>query len=465
MNLPPEYLQRMQHLLGEEYEAFLACYAEAPVSGLRVNTLKISPDQFRETFPYPLSPVPWCPAGFTIPPGLQPGKHPCHAAGLYYLQDPSAMAVGELLAPRPGEKVLDLAAAPGGKTTHLAALMQDQGLLIANEIHPRRVWELAENLERCGVTNAAILNENPARLADHFGAFFDRVLLDAPCSGEGMFRRSETARQEWTPELVQRCAARQSHILHEAARLVRPGGWLAYATCTFSAEENEAVIARFIQGHPEFELEVAARFPGFGAGRAEWLEEETDRALPWQRAVRLWPHTGAAEGHFIAILRRAANSRQAGQGPPPRRQAARISAGAGAAFRIFWEEALLSPPPEEGLAIQGTYLYRVPQDLPGLAGLRVIHPGWWLGELKKGRFRPAHALALALREPQARQKVALSIEAAPAYLRGETLSSPGEPGWVLVMVRVDGGAFPLGWGRRVGEVVKNEYPKGLRWMG
>ena len=254
--IPPAYLQRMQHLLGDQYPAFLAACAQPAVAGLRLNTLKISPQEFQSISPWPLSPLPWSVAGFALPSAAQPGKHPYHAAGLYYLQDPSAMAAAEVLAPRPGERVLDLAAAPGGKSTHLAALMQNQGLLVANEIHPQRAWDLAENLERCGVQMACITNETPARLAQAWGGMFDRVLLDAPCSGEGMFRKSERARGEWSPEHVAACATRQGGILNEAARLVRPGGWLLYATCTFAPQEDEQTIGQFLQAHPEFALEA-----------------------------------------------------------------------------------------------------------------------------------------------------------------------------------------------------------------
>ncbi len=249
--------------------AFLASYEALPDIGLRVNTLKIAPDAFRQLSPFDLAPVPWCAAGFTVAgDDAEPGKHPYHAAGLYYLQDPSAMAVAELLDPQPGERVLDLAAAPGGKATHIAALMGGEGLLVANEIHPRRAWELAGNLERWGARNVAVTNETPERLAERFEGFFDRVLLDAPCSGEGMMRKSEAARVEWAPELVRGCALRQSAILEQAARLVRPEGRLAYATCTFNPEENEGTIARFLAAHPEFDLVEAPRRPAFRpAGR------------------------------------------------------------------------------------------------------------------------------------------------------------------------------------------------------
>ena len=262
--------------MGDEYNAFLASLHLPPASGLRVNTLKIASPEFLDLSPYEIAPIPWSSSGFTIESSegidtTPPGKHPYHSAGLYYLQEPSAMAVAEVLAPQPGEKVLDLAAAPGGKATHLAALMKNTGLLVANEIHPKRVWDLVENLERCGVTNTIVTNEIPQKLADHFEGYFDRVLLDAPCSGEGMFRKSELARMEWKPELVQSCSIRQSSILEQAARMVKPGGHLAYTTCTFSAEENEGVISKFIAQHPEFELEIIQPAIGFQPAKPDWV--------------------------------------------------------------------------------------------------------------------------------------------------------------------------------------------------
>ena len=222
--LPAQFLTRMQQLLGEEYQSFLESLFSTPITGLRVNTLKITTEAFGKLASFQLQPVPWCQAGYIAQESQRPGKHPYHAAGLYYLQEPSAMAVAEALDPQPGERVLDLAAAPGGKTTHIAALMKGEGVIVANEVHPRRVWELAQNLERWGARNVIIINESPQRLVGIFPDAFDRVLLDAPCSGEGMFRRSKTARSEWSPSLVASSARRQRIILDEAARMVRPGG-------------------------------------------------------------------------------------------------------------------------------------------------------------------------------------------------------------------------------------------------
>lgn len=245
----------MAGLLGGEYEAFVASYARQRVDGLRVNELKVEPQALVNSLlvdpsPVDSSPLEWCPSGFTVPSDTALGRHPYHAAGLYYLQEPSAMAVTEVLGPQPGERILDLCAAPGGKVTHIASLMRDQGLLVANDIHPGRVQALAENLERWGVTNAALLNETPDRLVLRFPAFFDRVLVDAPCSGEGMFRRRESARAHWSVEHVRGCAVRQREILASAARMVRPGGWLCYATCTFSLTGGERGSGRLFPPQP-----------------------------------------------------------------------------------------------------------------------------------------------------------------------------------------------------------------------
>jgi NOL1/NOP2/fmu family ribosome biogenesis protein/precorrin-6B methylase 2 len=371
------------------------------------------------------------------------------------------MAVAELLDPQPGERVLDLAAAPGGKATHIASLMRGQGLLIANEMHPKRAWDLAENLERWGARNAAITNEPPERLAERFPGHFDRVLLDAPCSGEGMFRKSEAARREWSPALVAGCAQRQSAILEHAAWLVRPGGRLVYSTCTFAPEEDEDVIARFLDGHDDFELTKPVLRPGFSPGRPEWLAEPQSRGAAGNVAltIRLWPHTGPGEGHFVAVLQRRPAIEPAAQ--PRLWPPVRLPRPVEQAYRAFCAAYLPGVPAAEHLALVGSYLYALPPELPDLSGLRFLHPGWWLGTIKKDRFEPSHALALGLKLEDAHRSVRLDA-ASPdlrAYLHGGGFRSPGDDSWLLVAV--DG--HPLGWGKRVNGTVKSHYPKGLRW--
>jgi NOL1/NOP2/sun family putative RNA methylase len=451
----------MSGLLGGEYPAFLASYDAPTVAGLRGNTLKISVEAFRAAASFELAPVPWCLTGFTVPEGQTPGKHPWHAAGIYYLQEPSAMAVAELLDPRPGERVLDLAAAPGGKATHIASLMRGEGLLIANEMHPKRAWDLAENLERWGARNAAITNEPPERLAERFAGYFDRVLLDAPCSGEGMFRKSEAARREWSPALVAGCAQRQSAILEHAARLARPGGRLVYSTCTFAPEEDEEVIARFLDGHDDFELIEPAPRPGLSPGRPDWLAEKQGRddACNVSAAVRLWPHTGPGEGHFVAVLQRRPTNGAVAQ--PRLWPPVRLPRPVEQAYRAFCAAHLASVPATERLALVGSYLYALPPELPDLSGLRFLHPGWWLGTIKKDRFEPSHALALGLALEDALRSVCLDASSPDlrTYLQGSGFRSPGDDGWLLVAVE----SHPLGWGKRVNDTVKSHYPKGLRW--
>jgi NOL1/NOP2/fmu family ribosome biogenesis protein len=387
------------------------------------------------------------------------------------------MAVVELLDPQPGEKVLDLSAAPGGKSTHLIARMQNQGLLVANETHPRRLWDLAENLERWGARNTAIFNSDPQRLAEHFGGFFDRVLVDAPCSGEGMFRKSQAARSAWSPSLVKSCAQRQVNILERAARLVRPGGVLAYSTCTFAPEENEAVIACFLDAHANgtenaFEIIQARQVDGFTPGKPEWLGSDLLKQLPppvaaqLTRTVRLFPHHGASEGHFIALLRRTGDAVQARHKPyQPKGPAAAREAFERFCAENLVDELVLALLPE--LALEGSYLYARPRLLPSPGRLRCVHPGWWLGVLKANRFVPSHALAMGLTADQAVRGLRLPPDdpALAAYLRGESLKSAGEEGWVLVSVQPEGekSAFPVGWGKRVGGIIKNFYPRGLRW--
>ncbi len=460
--LPNAYLERMKLRLGDEFDPFIASYNDAPGIGLRVNTLKISPEEFSLISPYPLTRIPWSDAGFSLPLETRPGKHPYHAAGLYYVQDPSAMAVAELLDPKPGERILDLAAAPGGKTTHIAAKMKGQGVLVANDIHPRRVRELAKNMARWGARNVVILNETPQRLVDHFGASFDRVLVDAPCSGEGMFRKDPTACHEWTPKFVESCAVRQDGIMHAAAKLVRHGGWLVYSTCTFSPEENECTILRFLNSHPDFVLVEPNRSDGFSSGRPDWCSADADAPTKagLAQTVRLWPHKAPGEGHFIAILQRCENAHSVTL--PNRFHPLSIPGDQKSYFKTFEDSSLRWRASSERLTLLGSYLYDLPEGMLDLRGLRVIHWGWWLGVMKVKRFEPSHALAMALTPADFKQVLRLTVDDAKtmAYLHGEVLPSPGPDGWV--MVAVDG--YPLGWGKRVRNRLKSHSPKWLRWM-
>ena len=453
----------MRGLLGAEADAFLGALAQPPRAGLRVNPLKLTPDRLTTLLPASLAAVPWCPSGFLVQGDEALGKHPYHAAGLYYIQEPSAMAVAEALAPRPGELVLDLAAAPGGKATHLAGLMGDAGLLIANEVETSRTRALAENLERWGVRQAVITNDDPRRLAERWGPVFDRVLVDAPCSGEGMFRKSPAALAQWSERLVEGCSLRQRRLLDTAAELVRLGGWLAYSTCTFAPEENEAVIADFLTRHADFEL-VPLALPGAAPARPDWLPEGPARP-DLAYAARLWPHQVAGEGHFVALLRR----HDGPKAPPPLARVKDAPRPVRAAWRAFAAETLGADPVEDAvLTTRGAHVYALPTTPLDLERVKAVRVGLWLGTLERDRFEPSHSLALALRPPELEGWEGLearSLDFAPdderlrRYLQGHPLDEPGEPGWTLVAVS----GYPIGWGRRAQGVVKNFYPKGLRW--
>ena len=449
----------MRRLLGSEADAFLESFEQSPQSGLRVNSLKISPSSFLALSPFDLQPLPWCEDGFVVPPseGLKPSQHPYYAAGLYYLQDPSAMAAAVMLDPQPGERVLDLCAAPGGKATHLAALMRGEGLLVANELVRERADILVDTLERWGATHCVVLSEPPQVLADIWPGAFDRVLVDAPCSGEGLFRKNPAARREWTPAAVEGCSARQDRILAAAAELVRPGGRLVYSTCTFSPEENEAAVARLLRRREEYHLVAPPQLPGCSPGRPDWVASDLAHGLALERCVRIWPHRAPGEGHFFAVLERE------GAAAPiewPINRGNMVHA-ARDSVNEFWGATLTVQCPTQGWLVVGSVLYQTRVAPEILKGRRVVSPGWRIGTLSQSRFVPAHALAMGLPSGSTQRCVPLEPESAEAqrYLRGETLVSEGDEGWLAVTC----GRFALGWGKRVGGVVKNHYPRHLRW--
>ncbi len=494
--LPEAFLERMQCMLQNEYEDFLQSFEHEKYQALRLNALKVGVGGEKATELAGVSQnraikVPWAENGYYYQAEDQPGKHPYHEAGVYYIQEPSAMAPVELLNVEPGERVLDLCAAPGGKSTQIAAKLLGEGFLLCNEIHPARAKILSENVERMGIGNACVTNETPAHLAEVFPEYFDKILVDAPCSGEGMFRKNEVACEEWSLENVQLCAERQDEILDCAARMLLPGGRLVYSTCTFAPAENEGSISRFLERHPEFRiLPIDKEKLGLvgGDGVPRWASE----CSSLKETLRLWPHKIKGEGHYAAVLQK--------EGSVPKGYRARAMSGVLksvpekelGAFTEFCEENIKCQDitakaegnrnPAKAFAAEnslaqrlaaacglvnqvqylkfGDNLYLVGADMPGLNGLKVIRPGLHLGELKKNRFEPAHALALALRPDCATHIWQLESKGteAKAYLNGQTFSAEGEKGWYVICV--DG--FGMGWGKLAGGIMKNHYPKGLR---
>ena len=427
--LPEAFLNRMRSQLGEEYDAFLASLERPRAVALRFNPLKGESPKL----PFVQNPVPWEKNGYYYDPEARPGLHPYHEAGVYYLQEASAMSAVALLDPKPGERVCDLCAAPGGKTTQIAGRMAGEGFLLCNEYSPKRAKILSRNIERMGVGNSLVTNENTEKLAKLLPGYFDKVLIDAPCSGEGMFRKEEAAITDWSQETVEMCARRQGEILHNGAQLVRPGGRLVYSTCTFAPEENEETIAAFLQTHPEFALEETD---------APWFTPSTEGVF------RLWPHKLLGEGHFVAVLRKA------GEESVP---TAPVS---GEKLPKAWTEFAKKMGielPAGKAVLFGQSLYWTPLDTPDLRGLKVLRPGLELGELKKDRFEPAHALALWLKKAEMVQDLPADSQQIRAYMHGETIPTD-RTGWCLVTV--DG--YSIGWGKGDGKVLKNHYPKGLR---
>ena len=462
MNLPEAFLARMKKQLGAEYDAFVASYDADTSYGLRLNLLKGTVDEIIPVLPFALTNVPWIPEGFHVSSAERPGKHILHEAGAYYIQDPSAMSVITLLDPMPGERILDLCAAPGGKSTGIAARMQGQGLLVSNEIIPGRAKILSQNVERMGITNALVCNESPERIASHFPLFFDRIVVDAPCSGEGMFRKNEEAREEGSPENVALCAKRQDEILDCAAEMLMPGGTMVYSTCTFAPDENEGSMERFLERHPEFSLQKLSPANGMTAGMLEGT-------------IRLYPHHLNGEGHFLAMLRKEGEVVYPLFSSEEPTAASKDKKSAGKEYPEFLEfagESLKGDWNGRFLTF-GDQLYRTPAGMPSLRGLKVLRPGLHLGTMKKNRFEPSHALALALRpeevlhtvdfcsgevtEADGERKFVPGREIM-AYLNGQSFPMEGEKGWYLVTV--DG--YSIGWGKLAGTMLKNHYPKGLR---
>lgn len=469
--LPQDFIDRMREMMEEEYEAFERSYEHRKYQSLRINPLKVDKEIFLGQVLFTLTQIPWCENGFYYSGEDTPGKHPYHEAGVYYIQEPSAMAPVEYLDVKPGERILDLCAAPGGKTTQIAAKMQGKGILFCNEIHPARAKILSENIERLGITNAVVLNETPARLADMFEGYFDKILVDAPCSGEGMFRKNEEACTEWSLDNVRLCGERQDEILDCAASMLKSGGRIVYSTCTFAPMENEGSIYRFLNRHEAFHTVSGKLYAGMSEGNLDWYlndrtvgaVEETDRTDMSEqigKTIRLWPHLLKGEGHYLAILEKDGELSDF-QGYCKNALEKGISDKECEDFFRFCKENLKEIP--QGIKIRfGDQLYVVPEEMPALKGLKVLRPGLHLGTLKKNRFEPSHALALALTGDKAVHSVSYSADSyeIKAYLNGQTLNHTGEKGWYLILA--DG--YSTGWAKLAGAVLKNHYPKGLRIM-
>lgn len=426
MDLPQTFLDRVQTQLGAEYETFLASYAEPTSYGLRINILKGAPETIAPELPFVLSPIPWTPEGYHADPAEHPGRHPLHEAGVYYIQEPSAMSVVSLLDPKPGEIILDLCAAPGGKSTQIAGRLKGQGLLVANEIISGRAKILSQNIERMGITNAIVCNEDPHHMAELFPLFFDKIVVDAPCSGEGMFRKDEKAIQEWTAEQVTRCADRQHMILSCAEQMLKPGGILIYSTCTFAPEEDEEQILTFFKEHPDFALEDWREFlPNAAEAAKKGIESGSISGT-----MRLWPHKVRGEGHFVARMRKNEASLKKPSAVHKNKSKGKKSKKPQNYSEILkWQAESLQKdivdPQRDHLQYFGDELYRIPKEMCSLHGIKILRAGLHLGTRKKDRFEPAHAFAKSLTIQDVSSYYNCSPDEASRYLHGETLQAEG----------------------------------------
>ena len=504
VNLPEEFEMKMKKLLGSEYEEFLASYDSPRNFGLRVNVDKISPEEFEKIAPFHLTKIPWTENGYYYEEQDMPARHPFYYAGMYYLQEPSAMTPASRLVSNPGDRVLDLCAAPGGKATELGAHLHGKGVLVANDISASRAKALLKNIEVFGIRNSFVVNEVPAKLAENFPEFFDKILVDAPCSGEGMFRKDPAVAKVWDGNKPFECAKQQKEIITRAAQMLAPGGDMLYSTCTFSPEENEQVIQFLLDNRDDMEIREIQPYEGFTPGCPEvayegWDGECTDPVRrkmgtpDLKKCVRIWPHKMAGEGHFLALLHKKAPGEEVakeqncekvlastaehsaisdikGIGKPETKALTEFFADV--SMEMNWKQ----------VEVRKGQVYLVPEALGARKGLVFLRNGLYLGEIRKDRFEPSQSFAMALKKEEYTAVVDLDYSdvRVEKYLRGETLEVDDivehnlqeaekmsdtksmkkrlEKGWQLVCVN----GYPLGWGKLVNGTLKNKYHAGWR---
>ena len=455
MELPQKYLDSMKELLGDEFQTYLDSFSQKRLYGLRVNNLKISTEDFLKISPFKLKKIPWIDNGFYYEEEDKPAKHPYYFAGLYYLQEPSAMTPASILPIEHGDKVLDVCAAPGGKSTELGARLGGTGLLVSNDISASRAKALLKNIEVSGIGNVVITCEEPGKLISSFESFFDKILIDAPCSGEGMFRKDNKLIKSWQMNGPEYFAAIQKSILSQAAQMLKPGGYMLYSTCTFSKLEDEDNIHLFLESHPDFSLVDI-----FDSGIPSIHPYEGfSKGIGLPQCVRIFPHKMQGEGHFVALLKKDG---EAIQDSPVHGRPNKLPDE----LTAFLDELNFEIPSSD-IIIQKDNVYYLPPLAGKLKGLRAMRTGTLLGELKKNRFEPSQAFAMTLKDGQYSSQINLKLsdDAVIRYLKGETIEVDescvtGNSSIKLIMV--DG--YPLGWGKYNNGQVKNKYLPGWRWM-
>ena len=455
MNLPQIFVEQMKEILGPELPEYLESYEKPKFTGLRVNTSKISVEEFERISPFKtLRRVPWTPNGYYYTEEDTPTKHPYYYAGLYYIQEPSAMTPASVLPVEPGERVLDLCAAPGGKATELGAKLRHEGLLVANDASASRTKALLKNLEVFGLPNILVTSEMGDKLDRYFHEYFDKILIDAPCSGEGMFRKQAHIIPAWERQRPEEFPKMKREILDQAANLMKPGGTMIYSTCTFSKLENEGSMDYFLSNHPEFHLLDIPQSEGFAPGQPELV----DSTFPLEKCVRLFPHKIDGEGHFLALLQKD------GERTPNALESAGKPSKLPQELTDFLKDVSM-PVDTTRIQIKDTKVFLMPEGLSGCKGLRFLRSGLYMGELLKKRFEPSQAFAMVLKKEEYASVIDLPAtdERIIRYLKGETIEiedgeSTKDAGWQLVCV--DG--YPLGWGKLIRGTLRNKYFSGWR---
>lgn len=446
--LPKEYVYRMHDMLGDEFDAFIESYNRPPERGLLLNTLRMDAESFLNLVLLQLTKAQTSDNGYIINGDASYlAAHPYHRAGLYYMQEPSAMSVAHHAGAREGMRVLDMCAAPGGKTTGLAIAMKGTGVLVSNDFVFKRAVELKRNIERMGITNTIVTSCSPSTIAQVYPEYFDIVVADVPCSGEGMFRKNPSAALEWSVSGVKTCASRQSGILSDTANAVAPGGRLIYSTCTFSPDENECVVERFISDNPDFSVVTMKR---------------------------LYPHKLRGEGHFVCVMERLdshslrVNSTPSGQLYPKQYESACLSGFLQDCFitapqleaYTFAQRNKRQPDKEKNVFFANSDVFDALKELT-LHGITPIYAGIHIGSERSGRFEPSHALFMAAHDGEYRRRVDMKPDSDELmhYLNGEEIDCPDTyKGYCIVTT--DG--LPIGFGKATDGHLKNKLPKGLR---
>ncbi len=445
MKLPESFCENMQKLLKNEFDTFLSIYDKKVYKAIRFNSLKIDKKNFEKINPFEIEPVKWTQEGYYLLEGnnKRPGKHPYYHCGLFYMQEPSAMLPVEALNPQPGEKILDICAAPGGKTTQIGAKMHNEGILIANDINPKRTSALIKNVEMFGLTNCMVTNEKPEKLAQIFRGYFDKILVDAPCSGEGTFRKDSKSIQKYSLYNTEQYCIMQKNILKYIPEMLKPGGKIVYSTCTFSPEENESTIQWFIDQFPQFNI-MDIEISGLDNGRPEWINGN----IQLRKAKRAWPHKIKGEGHFIAKLEK-------NDGKQYSQTFYKSNMENLEPYYDFVKQYGIPKFYTENIHNKNGKLFLVPKELVKFEKIRSLNMGLNIGEIKKNRFIPSQAFALSLKMNDCTNILNLSSENLDTikYLKGETIMVKGQRGWTLVCI--DG--YTVGWGKQIDNMLKNHY--------